>query len=32
MRIKSNEWLSMSNVDRYMEIYRAYVRSQKFQQ
>ncbi|MFP3512981.1 hypothetical protein SB775_25915 [Peribacillus sp. SIMBA_075] len=28
MKIKSWEWLGMTRLDRYMEIYRAYVRSQ----
>ncbi len=28
MKINSKEWLAMTELDRYMEIYRAYVRSQ----
>ncbi|MBK5446037.1 hypothetical protein [Peribacillus sp. TH24] len=29
LKIKSKEWLAMTELDRYMEIYRAYVRNQK---
>jgi hypothetical protein len=28
LRIKTKEWLAMTELERYMEIYRAYVRNQ----